>query len=95
VAAELWLFSAAPAGLGLDSAAFTITDADSLLCIGVIPFSTYYASALNSISNGVIPNSNLPFKLSSGTSLFGALVTRGAPAYTNGLVSVRIVVAQD
>jgi len=94
-AAELWLFSAAPAGLGLDSAAFTITDADSLLCIGVIPFSTYYASALNSVSSGSIPNSNLPFKLASGTSLFGALVTRGAPAYTNGLVSVRVVIAQD
>ncbi len=95
VAAELWLFSAAPAGLGLDSAAFTITDADALLCIGVIPFASYYASALNSISNGSIPNGCLPYKLAAGTSLFGALVTRGAPAYTNGLVSVRICVVQD
>ena len=95
VAAELWLFSAAPAGLGLDSAAFTITDADALTCIGVIPFASYYTSALNSISNGSIPNGNLPFKLPAGTSLFGALVTRGAPAYTNGLVSVRICVSQD
>jgi hypothetical protein len=96
VAAELWLFSVAPAGLGLDSAAFTITDADNLLCIGVIPFNTYYASALNSHSVGTIPNGELPFKCPVGaTSLFGALVTRGAPAYTNGLVSVSIFVDQD
>jgi hypothetical protein len=96
VVAELWLFSAAPAGLGLDSAAFTISDADALLCIGVIPFATYYASALNSISNGTIPNGNLPFRCPAGaTSIFGALVTRGAPAYTNGLISVRICVSQD
>lgn len=95
VTAELWLFHTTPAGLGLDSAAFTITDADSLTCIGVIPFLTYYASALNSVSTGAIPNGQLPYKLPAGTSLFGALVTRGAPAYTNGLVSVRIVVDQD
>ena len=95
VAAELWLFHTAPAGLGLDSAAFTISDADSLTCLGVVPFNNFYASALNSISSGSIPNGELPFKLPSGTSLFGALVTRGAPAWTNGLVSVRIVVDQD
>lgn len=96
VVAELWLFNAAPAGLGLDSAAFTISDADALLCIGVIPFATYYASALNSISNGQIPNGNLPFKCPAGaTSIFGALVTRGSPAYTTGMISVRVVVSQD
>ena len=94
VAAELWLFTVPPAGLGLDSAAFTITD--NLTCIGVIPFNTYYASALNSISNGTIPNGQIPFKCAAAdTALYGALVTRGAPAYTNGLVSVSIFVDQD
>ena len=92
VAAELWLFTVTPAGLPADSAAFTITD--NLTCIGVIPFNTYYASALNSISNGIIPNGQLPYKCVA-TSLYGALVTRGAPAYTNGLVSVSIFVDQD
>ena len=94
VAAELWLFTVTPAGLGLDSAAFTITD--NLTCIGVIPFNTYYASALNSISNGEIKNGQLPYKCGAAdTALYGALVTRGAPAYTNGLVSVSIFVDQD
>uniref|UniRef100_A0A6M3J9I7 Uncharacterized protein n=1 Tax=viral metagenome TaxID=1070528 RepID=A0A6M3J9I7_9ZZZZ len=92
VAAELWLFSVTPAGLPADSAAFTLTD--NLTCIGVIPFNTYYASALNSISNGEIPNGGIPYKCAT-TSLFGALVTRGAPAYTNGLVSVTIFCDRD
>jgi hypothetical protein len=94
VAAELWLFTVTPAGLPADSAAFTITD--NLTCIGVIPFNTYYASALNSISNGTIPNGQIPYKCAAAdTKLYGALVTRGAPAYTNGLVSVSIFVDQD
>lgn len=94
VAAELWLFTVTPAGLPADSAAFTITD--NLTCIGVIPFNTYYASALNSISNGTIPNGQIPFKCAvADTALYGALVTRGAPPYTNGLVSVSIFVDQD
>ena len=79
VAGELWLFKSAPAGLGADSAAFTITDADALLVIGVIPFSTYYASALNSVSPD---NTIIPFTCPDGaTSLYGAFVTRGAPGY--------------
>ena len=46
---ELWLFDTAvtpPA----DNAAWTISDGNAATCIGVIPFSTYYASALNSVS---------------------------------------------
>jgi hypothetical protein len=94
VAAELWLFTVTPAGLPADSAAFTITDADSLTCVGVIPFNKFYASALNAVSTGEIPNGQLPYKCVA-TSLFGVLVTRGAPAYTNGLVSVRIFCDRD
>jgi hypothetical protein len=95
IACELWLFSATvtpPA----DSAAWSISDADALKCIGVIPFSTYYASALNSISVGAIPNGQLPFVTAGGDqSIFGCLVTRGAPAYASGDISVRLVIAQD
>ena len=93
VACELWLFDASVTPPN-DSAAWTISDADALKCIGVILFSVYYASALNSVSPGQFPNGNIPFK-STGTSLWGALVTRGAPAYASGDVSVRLVIAQD
>lgn len=96
VTAELWLFDTAPGGLANDSEAFTITDADALTCIGIIQFAQYYASALNSISNGIIPNGLLGFKCTAGVDdIYGCLVTRGAPAYTNGLVSVRIGVLED
>jgi hypothetical protein len=95
VAAELWLFEAtitAPK----DSAAWAISDAHSLLCIGIVEFNRYYTSANNSVSNGEMKNGSIGFTCGAGSrSLFGCLVTRGAPAYTNGLVSVRIGVAQD
>ena len=91
---ELWLFDTAPAGLGHDSDAFTITDADAARCIGVIPFATYYASALNSVSNGLLPNGGLDFK-AAATSIFGCYVTRGAPAYADGDLLFRLFVRQD
>lgn len=94
VSAELWLFSQSVT-VPDDSAAWTITDAHSLFCIGVIPFSTYYASAANSISTGTIPNGNLPFVLPPGsTTLYGALVTRGSPAYASGDLTIRLLITE-
>jgi hypothetical protein len=93
IAAELWLFDTAVTP-PTDSAAWSISDADAARCIGVIAFQNYFASALNSISNGVIPNGGLGFK-SSGTSLWGCLVTRGAPAYASGDLTVRLIIIQD
>ncbi len=96
VAAELWLFDTTvtpPA----DSAAWTISDAHALTCIGVIPFSTYYASAVNSVSMGSV-GVGIPFVCGAGVkNIFGCLVTRGAPAYINtaGDVVVRLGVIQD
>lgn len=95
IAGELWLFDTAPTGLGNDSAAFTINDGDALRCIGVFPFSTYYASALNSVSPGN-PLSPVTFKcLPTSKDLYGAFVTRGAPAYTSGKPTIRLIVWQD
>ncbi len=93
VACELWLFDTtltAPA----DSAAWTLTDAEAKRCIGVIPFSTYYASGANSISfaQGV----GIGFKtISALTSLYGCLVTRGTPTYASGDLTVRLNILQD
>lgn len=94
VALELWLFDrtfTAPA----DNAAWTVTDADALNCVGVIPIATtgWYASAANKVFTD--NTANLPVTLSpptitegiqttaGGTSLFYAIVARGAtPAWT-------------
>jgi hypothetical protein len=85
VAGELWLFTVAPAGLGADSAAFTVSDADMVYCIGILPFSTYYASVLNSISRGV-PSAPIDFRCAeTKKDIYGAFVTRGAPTYTTNV----------
>lgn len=96
IACELWLFHTAPAGLGHDDAAFTIDDADALNLIGIVPFSTYYASALNTASQA--HNLGIEFKCgAASTSLFGAIVTRGAPGagYASGDLKVALGVLQD
>ena len=93
IGCELWLFDTnvtPPA----DNAAWTISDADAATCIGVIPFSTYYASALNSVSNGIVPNGGIEFS-AVATTIWGCLVTRGTPTYTSGKLSVRLNIMQD
>ena len=93
VAGELWLFDTAvtpPA----DNAAWTISDADAATVIpgGVIAFSTYYASALNSVAvaKGVGLSYTCPV-----TSLYFVWVTRGAPTYTSGKLSFRFNFMRD
>ena len=94
VAGELWLFNT-PVTPPDDSAAWTISDAHAKTSIGVIPFSTYYASALNSISNGA-PAYPLPFKcISSTATLYGCFVTRGAPAYASLDLTFKLCILQD
>jgi hypothetical protein len=88
-AMELWLFdgSVTPPA---DSAAWSISDDDAKKCIGVIPFSTFYSSALNSVANG---SEKLLGCSISGTSLYGCLVARGT--LTSPAVTVRLFIWQD
>ena len=95
ISGELWLFDTAPAGLPDDNAAFTITDADAARCIGVVPFNTYYASALNCVSPGV-PLTPIVFQCAAASrDLYGAFVTRGTPTYVTAHPTFRLVVWQD
>ena len=89
-ACELWLFSASvtPAAA---NAAHAISDADALLCIGVIPSGTYYASSNNSVS--VAKGVNLAIK-TAATTLYGILVTRGTPTYGASSLTVSLLIAQ-
>ena len=94
VAGELWLFDTTvtpPA----DSAAWSISDAHAKTCIGVIPFSTYYASALNSVSQG-IPAAPIPFKCGAAVNdIYGCFVTRGAPAYVSLDLTFRLYTVES
>lgn len=93
VSGELWLFDEAitpPA----DSAAWTLTDATIDHCIGVIPFSTYYDTAANTIS--FYQGYPLGFKCLAGSvDLYGCFVTRGAPAYADGDLTFKLVTIED
>ena len=91
VAAELWLFDTT-LDTPHDSAPWTLSDAEAATCIGVIPFTTYYADALNVVSMGGNPNP-LGFKCGAASqAIFGCLVTRGAPTYAAGDLTVRLKV---
>lgn len=93
VAGELWLFDASVTP-PVDSAAWSISDADALKLIRVVPFSTYYASALNSVSNS--DNLYIQFACAADSKdLYCCFVTRGAPTYTSGKLSFRITIIQD
>jgi hypothetical protein len=93
VPGELWLFDTAPTPPA-DSAAWTISDANAARCIGIIPFSTYYASALNSVSP--VGNLTIGFRCLVGEmALYGCFVTRGSPTYASGNLTFRLRILQD
>jgi len=71
---ELWIFDSIitpPA----DSAAWSISDADAKKLVCVIPFSTWYASALNVVSHGIPAGAACYY---STGNLYGCFVTRGS-----------------
>lgn len=82
-ALELWLFNATvtpPA----DSSAWNLSDADGLKCVGIVSIPT--TAQFLSSATGVMSVNNINLKYNcAATSLFGCLVTRGAPTYTGTL----------
>lgn len=77
-AINYFLSNAALAGVGADNAAWTITDTQTSI-VGMIPFPTPYASALNSY--GEVTNLGLSYTTTTSTSsLFGDGVTLTANA---------------
>jgi len=91
VALELWLFNATvtpPA----DSAAWDLSDADGLKCVGIISIPT--TAQFLSSATGVMSVNNINLKYNcAATTLFGCLVTRGAPTYT-GTLQITLQVAR-
>jgi hypothetical protein len=92
ISGELWLFNSTVAP-PLDSAAWTISSADMVKLLCVIPFSTYYATASYSVSQGH-PDYVGPYK-AVGTSVFGCFVTRGSPSYASLNLTFILGSAQD
>ena len=94
---RLWLFVASPTSLANDNAAFTFSNSDKDRRIGYVDFLTPIAGTdcvdyYGVLSTGV----NMPFKLSSGTTMYGLLQALGAYAPGNAEVfQVRLGILQD
>ena len=93
IATELWLFDRQIASAA-DDAAHSISDADAAFCVGVISITSYTTSALNSV--GVASGTNIAFNtMANSRSLWGLLVTRGAPTYAAGGIALKVSVVQE
>jgi len=93
-AIELWLYDY-PVTPPADSAAWTLSDSDAKHLVAIIPFSNYYASALNSVSDGQPDTGPKKFVCQSDSrSLYGCLVLRSAPTFSSGDLTVRLTLEQ-
>ena len=92
IAGELWLFDRSVT-VPNDSAAWTITDADAQFLLGVVPVSTYYASAANSVAS--VTGVGMPIWCNGSSTVYGAWVTRGAPSYASGDLTIILGVSAD
>lgn len=89
---ELWLFDTEPTP-PVNSAAWSISDAMAKTVIGVIPFSTYYSSALNGVAKA--ENLTIPFKFAaSANTLYGCIVCRATTEHSANALTVRLFMVQ-
>lgn len=95
VAMELWIIDrtfTAPT----DNAAWDLSDTNMLFVQAVIPIATtgWYASSAGQVY--VDSTLAIPFKISTGTSLFYALVARGTtPVFTSSDLTISLGILQD
>jgi hypothetical protein len=79
-AAEIWIFCDVVTPPD-DNAAWTLTGAEMEKLVAIIPLSTYYSGAANSIASG-IPVAPRAFQCADdSTALYPFIVTRDAPVY--------------
>ena len=78
---DLFLFDAAPAAPSDRTAIVQLAAADLAKCVGVVSFSGQALGAASTMGVQTVGGLGLAFKLTSGTTLFGILVTRGTPTY--------------
>ncbi len=92
--AELWLFDTTVTPVN-DNVAFTITDAEALTTVAVLPFTVGYKSALNAAMH--TDRLMLPYQCAAtATALYGLVVIRNAYVPTGSEVwTFRLKVAKD
>lgn len=95
VAMELWIIDRTFTS-PTDNAAWDLSDANMLFIQAVIPISTsgWYASSAGQVY--VDTTLSIPIKVSTGTSLFYALVSRGTtPSFTSADLTITLGILQD
>jgi len=94
IAVDLVLFEANPSATAFtNNLAFDIADADMDEIIDTISITDYYDFSDNSMARR--GNLAIPFKLDSGETLYGALVSRGAGTYATDDVVIFINIIQE
>ncbi len=92
-ASDLVVFSANPSGSTCtDKTAFSVAAADFDKIVGIVHITDW--TSLGTPSAGQAQNQAMPYALSSATSLYGCLVTRGTPTFsatTDVSLTVRVV----
>ncbi len=92
---DLFLFDAAPV-TPTDKTAVALVAADLAKSIGVMSFSGAALGASSTMGVMTVAGFGMPFKLTSGTTIYGVLVTRGTPTYSGTAdVSVDLMVLPD
>lgn len=90
---ELWVFNANPSGSTCtDKTAFSVASADFDKVLWVFQVNSWFSGGTPSV--GLSGDRAVPFALSSGSSLYGCLVTRSTPTYTSTSdvsVAIRLV----
>lgn len=92
---DLFLFDAAPMAPS-DKTAIALSAADLAKCVGVVSFSGQVLGAASTMGVQTVGGLGFAFKLTSGTTLYGILVTRGTPTYAGTAdVSVDLLTMPD
>ena len=95
VALDLVFFDTDPSNTTFtENSALAVNDTDLLTVVGVASVTDWKSLSDNSV--GLALNLAMPFNLGTGTVLYGALVSRGAPTYASTSdLTVRVGILQD
>jgi len=79
-----------------DNSAFTVSDADAVNIIGVVPVVAGDYVDMMASDTATVKNIGLAFKARNTGTIFGQLVTRGTPTYAaTDDITVKLVVEQS
>ena len=79
--------------LAADNAAFAISDADALNCIGIVPLAGAYDIGNNRV--GQSGPTALPYTTSGGTSIYAGLITRSPHTFFAAVGNLQLIVTSE